>query len=179
MTQLILRHCAPTLAGIKTGNLVNCKAGETVAWMRQMRPLLLSRGIDVRIVCRFKDRVLLYVYRPDLLARDMADPDVRRFLCALGYAPDDLTGCVSRLRKRFPETRFPHEVGLFLGYPLADVLGFIEHDGKNYKCRGCWKVYADEEGARLAFGKYRACTRSLLRSYQCGMGLERLIVANG
>ena len=27
---------------------------------------------------------------------------------------------------------FPHEIGLLLGYPLADVKAFIENEGKLY-----------------------------------------------
>lgn len=180
MTETIVRHCAPALAGLKTGNLVNCAAGETLDWMRAMRPLLVERGMDARLVCRCEGRALLLVYRPALLARDLLQPDVRRFLAALGYDTGDLNRCIAKLRERFGEAGgFPHEVGLFLGYPLADVLGFIEHGGRNYKCCGCWKVYGDEERARSAFQRYRACTRSMLRSYQCGIGLDRLIVANG
>ena len=38
--------------------------------------------------------------------------------------------------KRFREYKagkadFPHEMGIFLGYPLGDVKGFIEHHGRN------------------------------------------------
>lgn len=38
---------------------------------------------------------------------------------------------------------FPHEIGVFLGYPLGDVVGFIENRGKNFTCCGCWKSYGD------------------------------------
>ena len=31
---------------------------------------------------------------------------------------------------------FPHEIGLLLGYPVEDVLGFIRHQGKNYLYTG-------------------------------------------
>ena len=39
--------------------------------------------------------------------------------------------------------KFPHEIGIFLGYPLADVAGFIRNKGRNCKCIGTWKVYGD------------------------------------
>ena len=31
---------------------------------------------------------------------------------------------------------FPHEIGLLLGYPVEDVLGFIRYQGKNYLYTG-------------------------------------------
>ena len=35
---------------------------------------------------------------------------------------------------------FPHELGLLLGYPVEDVLGFIRNEGRNYLYCGYWKV---------------------------------------
>ena len=54
----------------------------------------------------------------------------------------------SRLAQR---EDFPHEIGLFLGYPLGDVIGFIKNAGQNCKCVGCWKVYCNECEAIKAF----------------------------
>ena len=51
----------------------------------------------------------------------------------------------ARLRR---ESDFPHEVGLFLGYPPRDVEGFIREKARRAKCTGAWKVYGDEEAAR-------------------------------
>jgi hypothetical protein len=48
----------------------------------------------------------------------------------------------------------PHEIGLFLGIPLHDVLGFIKNSGKNYLYCGYWKVYEDVEGAKEMFEAY-------------------------
>ena len=60
---------------------------------------------------------------------------------------------LARLAERFTEYKegraeFPHEMGAFLGYPLSDVKGFIEHEGKDFLCSGYWKVYSDETGAK-------------------------------
>ena len=45
-----------------------------------------------------------------------------------GY-PESPGRCVSYLRGRLAESgEFPHEVGLFLGYPPEDVSGFIKSD---------------------------------------------------
>ncbi len=32
--------------------------------------------------------------------------------------------------------QFPHEMGLLLGYPVEDVVGFMENNGKNYLYSG-------------------------------------------
>lgn len=72
---------------------------------------------------------------------------------------------------------FPHEVGLFLGYPPEDVKGFIDHRANDFKCAGLWKVYGDEEKARSLFEKYRKCTEIYCALWQSGSKLEQLAVA--
>ena len=48
--------------------------------------------------------------------------------------------CLARLIERLKDAdEFPHEIGLFLGYPPEDVEGFIqEPNGQKYT--GIWKV---------------------------------------
>ena len=72
---------------------------------------------------------------------------------------------------------FPHEVGLFLGYPPKDVKGFIENNGECSKCTGCWKVYGDEKKAKDTFDKYKMCTAEYMKRYSEGVGLDNLVVA--
>ena len=73
--------------------------------------------------------------------------------------------------------KFPHEIGLFLGYPLGDVKGFIKHRGQNCKCTGCWKVYCDEREARRQFCRFEKCRSIYCRLYREGRALSRLTVA--
>ena len=82
------------------------------------------------------------------------------------------------LRKRFAEeTGFPHEIGLFLGYPLGDVKGYIEYAGRNSKCSGCWKVYCNECEAMKAFAKFDKCKQVYKKIFQEGRGLSKLTVS--
>ena len=78
----------------------------------------------------------------------------------------------ARLRR---ESDFPHEVGLFLGYPPRDVEGFIREKARRAKCTGAWKVYGDEEVARKTFALYKRCTRACRDDYLRHRSLERLI----
>lgn len=70
---------------------------------------------------------------------------------------------------------FPHELGLFLGYPAEDVRGFI--DRKQCKYIGLWKVYeSDEEKARAICERCRKCTEDLLQRQREGESLAKLTV---
>ena len=77
--------------------------------------------------------------------------------------------------KRFREYKagkadFPHEMGIFLGYPLGDVKGFIEHHGRNCLCSGYWKVYENEEKARETFRLYARVKQIAMDMVRQGMG---------
>ncbi len=79
--------------------------------------------------------------------------------------------------KRLKECEeFPHEIGLFLGYPPEDVQGFIENRADGCKYAGCWKVYGDADAARKIFAKYKKCTDIYCMQFARGMSIERLTV---
>lgn len=103
--------------------------------------------------------VLLYIYRPGKLKKDFAVKGTSELLEEYGYTVGEPGKCIVQLSKRLNESEeFPHEIGLFLGYPLEDVKGFIENSAEGYKCVGCWKVYGDEQDAKKKFERYRKCT---------------------
>lgn len=105
-------------------------------------------------------------------------PGSRELLLEYGYVPEDAAGCVVHLIHRLrTAAQFPHEIGLFLSYPPEDVLGFIRNQARNQKCVGCWKVYGDEQAAKIQFEKYAACSQIYLQQWQNGCSLEQLTVA--
>ena len=100
-----------------------------------------------------------------------------RLLSECGYNPENTNACLARLISRLRmEKDFPHEVGLFLGYPPADVDGFMHRKGECKLC-GLWKVYDDAEGAMRQFARCRHCTAVYLDCLSRGFPLEKLAVA--
>ena len=79
--------------------------------------------------------------------------------------------------RKYWEGDFPHEIGVFLGYPLADVIGFIQNRGKNFTACGYWKVYTDPTAAQAEFARYKKCERIYARCYYNGTPIRRLTVA--
>ena len=110
------------------------------------------------------------------------NPQVRDFLRGEGYdlpqQPDDDAPLLRQLSRRLCcEADFPHEIGVFLGYPLPDVVGFIENEGRNFTCCGCWKAYGDPAAARQHFAQLNKCTAVYLRLFHSGTPIQRLAVA--
>ena len=178
---LVIRHCAPTLAGIKTGNLFSCACPCKAALTKELCRLnrkLVPKGIRILPLKVRKGRALIYVYRPNALECDLADHRSRGLLLRYGYTPGDSNRCVIHLIRRLrSDGEFPHEIGLFLGYPPDDVEGFIRWGAQCYKCVGDWKVYGDEAQARRLFDQYRRCTRAYQALWRRGKTVEQLAVA--
>lgn len=179
--ELIVRHCSPTLAGLKTGNLFSCDCEsrrELTESLRRLNAVLVPRGLRVIPLRIRAGRALIYVYRTSGLQRDLSDAQARALLEKHGYSPDRADQCVMQLIHRIKGSEeFPHEIGLFLGYPPEDVCGFIDHKACDHKCVGCWKVYGDEEAARRTFAKFEKCTRVYEARWRQGKSLAHLTVA--
>lgn len=178
--ETLIRCCAPTMACLKTGNMFSCcfESWEQMTdELRQLNQGLRRKGLRI-LPLRWRDgKALLYLYRPKLLERDLHSPLSRKLLTECGYESCNASFCLARLMSRMKkEEDFPHEVGLFLGYPPADVDGFM-HRKDHYKFSGLWKVYDDVEGAIRQFERCRHCTEVYLRRYAQGYSLDRLTVA--
>ena len=179
--ELVIRNCAPTLAGLKTGNLFTCafdSPGQMTKELRDANRVLTPKGLRL-ISLRFTEgRALLYLYRPSRLEADLSEADARELLQEAGYPAAGVGHCLSELVKRLRELDdFPHEIGLFLSYPPEDVRGFIRYKGRNCKCVGCWKIYGDAEKARKTFEIYHHCTDCYRRRHSMGATVAQLAVA--
>lgn len=148
--QEIVEYASPTLAGLKTG----CLFGQYFSGEEDMRRQVREynrrfAGTDLCLIpLQYHDgRALLYLYRPDRLRDDFREPRACRLLRNDGYPICSQAACLRRLAARISLNKmvgsFPHEIGLFLGYPPEDVEGFILQGPGLCKCTGYWKVYGD------------------------------------
>ncbi|MBR0464625.1 MAG: DUF3793 family protein [Clostridia bacterium] len=178
--ETLIRCCAPTMACLKTGNMFTCAFEGREQMTRELRQLNLRlRGKGIRILpLRWREgKALLYLYRPRLLERDLNKAHSQKLLAECGYAGGSANRCLAELIARLRSAEdFPHEVGLFPGYPPADVDGFM-HRKEQYKLCGLWKVYDDVDSALRQFNRCRRCTQVYLQRYTQGYSLERLTVA--
>lgn len=175
----IIDHASPTLARLKLGNLFNHTMGDDFPGeFATLQRQLMDRGVTMTILKISRGKALIYLYRAEELKKTLADEGVRRLLETCGYRCLDVDGALDTLRARLHSLdAFPHEIGVFLGYPLEDVLGFIENGGRNSLSCGCWKVYSNECEALKAFERYEKCKAVYQRLFASGCPLTRLTVA--
>lgn len=179
--ELLVRHCSPTLAGMKTGNIFTCSFDDKKKMrddLRKLNVILSKKGLRL-LPLRFRNkRALIYIYRPSKLSEDLHNTIACHLLKERGYESNKPELCVIRLIERISQyDEFPHEIGLFLGYPPEDICGFIENKAGGCKCVGCWKVYGDEKVAQKLFAKYKKCTEIYCRQFANGRSIEQLTVA--
>ncbi|MDR3264853.1 MAG: DUF3793 family protein [Synergistaceae bacterium] len=175
---LLACFAAPTIRGLKPGSLINLQrhGDENIAaaWRAGKDELLRGFGLEAfafppRPSCAAWERnaVLLLLYRRELLVRALFTEEAASILCPLGYdRASCVESCLERLGERFKDG-FPHEIGLFLGYPPEDVREFIRNRGRGSLATGYWKVYGDVRKAKRAFQSFKRAeydaARSLIR----------------
>lgn len=154
--------CAPTLAGMKAGSIFNVRfdaPSELDAWMRAAGACLESAGLYLYPLRRCGGCAMILLYRRSQQRSILQEDSVRQLLSSLGYPGGDVFSDLSFLAERIRSCRdgFPHEIGIFLGYPIEDVKGFIRCHGQNWKICGMWKVYGDAGKARQCFQRFERC----------------------
>lgn len=177
----LIRNCAPTLAGIKTASLFACPCNcprQLFQAVAQLNRRLKPKGLRALPLRTSANKALIYVYRPRRLAQDLTDALAAELLRQQGYLPGSCHQTLVQMIRRLRQSgEFPHEIGLFLGYPPEDVQGFITQGPGCCKCSGCWKVYCNEDQARKKFAQYKKCTQIYRRLWAAGSSVERLTVA--
>ena len=173
--QLALQ-CAPVIAGIKISNLLTIPANK----LKELSAILKKTALSFRVIYPGRERLVILVYREEELRKYLASEEVEGFIYGLGYKTSDISEMFPifvRRYIRYMEIKkdFPHELGLFLGYPVEDVEGFIRHNGKNYLYSGYWKVYKDAETKIKLFKNYEKVQTEIVRMLYEGIDIICII----
>lgn len=176
----LVANCAPTLAGMKTANLFSFfyQRRPEVEWeLRAVNGILNVRGVYVEALLWRKSSVLIYAYRPKYLQEELLKDGTMELLAKYGYKDCGIEQCIFQLKRRLCDYDcFPHEIGIFLGYPLEDVKGFIDNNGKNCESCGIWKVYCNAGEKQKLFQKFKHCTEIYRKVFGEGRELIQMTV---
>ncbi len=170
--KMVLYYGAPALCGVKSASLFSAKpnfasAEHILLWMQ----LLASVGKKMAVIDRSPLLKLFFVYDERIMYETVGGAAQVAYLAAKGYpVSKGLSAVLSELFFRIETQRdFPHEIGLFLGYPLEDVVCFERDGGKSSKFSGMWQVYSNVEEACRRMALYRKCSDTFARCYDEGM----------
>ena len=173
LLRFLMVKTAAVRAGIKPGALLRVarcyrlsrdeSKGKICLYQNE---ILEELKLKFRILKNDPDSALVLFYDPERLAEILENAGNAAYLAVRGYEKcrrleDYLTTLEDQCR-RIP---LPHEVGIFIGYPLKDVMGFIERAPRTPVVRGDWQVFGEpEESLRL------------MRLYRCAEQLAEKII---
>lgn len=169
---LLANYCAPALKQCKYANMFHLPKNDNSIkiLIQQYNQQLNSKGIFL-ILIEQEFQYTIYVYNSKL--KDYISSNaVQNFLKSYQY-PNTFELCIQELKKRLNTKNFPHEIGVFLGYPLDDVIGFIEH--KPFYLVGDWKVYQNVNEAQKQFDLFKQTKEKMLNQIHLGYELAQII----
>jgi hypothetical protein len=167
----LMMESSEVLGGVKPTNLVSL-VNRTRSCGRNLYQLWHSRHheLPARLanicfkVLQTRDRaLLLFCYNPSQLEAHLAHAGIRVLLKKAGY---DTTlsseSLLSELCRRFESSgAFPHEIGLFIGYPAKDVAAFMGLVTLPFACQGPWKIYGNPVQSLGLADQYRYCRQRM------------------
>ena len=114
----------------------------------------------------------MYICHKARLENYLMLPKIRAFLARFGYSYASIEEALQQLKDRM-NGELSHEIGVFLGYPLCDVCGFLR-DPYGYVLCGAWKVYENADEAARMFERFRRCSACICRHMDRGRTLTQI-----
>ena len=178
----IAYHAAPVLENLKPAVLLIFTSGKqnlATLWRSYRRELVSQVPLEFFQLKTSSQGIVVLFYRRDAISMILKDPHHETFLKEFGYEPHNtVQKNLSLLRKNFKRGR-SHEIGLFLGIPLQDVLCFMKEKGCTPIFIGCWKVYHEPENALSVFYHFKAAKKKYLERVQNGQQPEAYLAQFG
>lgn len=171
LTAHLMMECSEVLAGAKPANLISlvnrtrsCGRNLYQLWQRHHEELA-TRLADLNfIVLQTRERALLLLcYNRTHLERHLSHAGIRALLYKAGY--EDTTSGEKLLQELCirigKNDSFPHEIGLFIGYPAKDVAAFMGLVNLPFTCQGPWKIFGNPERSLGLAEQHRCCRQRM------------------
>lgn len=191
LLRFLLVKTAAVRRGVKPGELLrvrHCYAGVNAEGLRvclYRSDIYGILGLDYVELKVEADSSLVLFYNPSALAATLSMRRNARWLARMGYPeigneePEDGDGRVksmlAHLVCRAAESTLPHEVGIFIGYPLKDVAGFMHNIPSTPVHKGVWRVYGDARESIARMNEYAQIETEAHETLQHAEGVEDFI----
>ena len=170
---ILANSCMPTLTLTKPSSLIGFQKKECISdeiFLECLQKELLHFPVEFHILFENKKSYFVFIYHAGLLSRCLHENCDHPLVKELGYTgePQKIKKDIHILKQRYQNyllgnESFPHELGIFLGYPISDVEQYILNGGENYLACGYWKVYSNLEGALTTFRLFKKLKEEGLR----------------
>lgn len=164
----------PVLLKVKSASIIAFQKDKMVSnqtFFTSLEKHLFPYETDYLCLYENKHSYYVLLYHSDLLRSCFLNIKAKRILQFCNYPVDgEIKQMLWYLKERYQafkhnEIAFPDEIGIFLGYPIEDVEGYIMQQGRNYLLCGYWKVYSNLYEAVRIFALYKELQREALALY--------------
>ena len=157
----LIETLGPVILGAKPSEILSfpLKEAENIMKLEAIQSTFnQSSKILYKQISNHNNCVKILFYHPIILENTLKDPKNLKLLQHIGYnAEYELENYLESLMEKIAQGNIPDEIGIFLGYPLKDVLGFIGHPSLKLTKINGWRVYGD---ARLSDRRYNEILRT-------------------
>ncbi|GAA0180392.1 DUF3793 family protein [Clostridium sediminicola] len=161
----IAYNAAPTLAQNKPSSLLifkNSNRKLNNSWIECKKEIKSNFNIEYFELNCIENSTAVLFYNKRMLERILQEKQSINFLRRFGYNAEMNTNqYLEHLSNRYNKI-CPHEIGIFLGYPVADVAVFTNCPNKKCLAVGYWKVYFNIDNAKRIFNKYDVAKNNVI-----------------
>lgn len=171
LAAFIALEAAEVIAGVKPSALISipnrplsCGRNLFTLWHKYAVTILGHTDVSAYHLKDQADAILVLFYRTEPFKTYLQRRDISTLLGKAGYSgPFTPDHAISQLAARFTSAEFPHEIGLFLGYPIKDVMAFMGWITLPFACQGPWKMYGNPQQSLSLAERFHECRRHMAR----------------
>ena len=156
--KFLIYNASLVISGVKPSATITIKKDNDNLYDKWIKyGISFLKKIDIQYINlrECSNALIILIYSEEKLSNYIFKEENKRFLRQLGYSEEnDMREYLEILKRRYKEFNCPHELGIFLGFPLNDVKDFM--NCKDKKCLSCgyWLVYNNLQEAQEIFSKY-------------------------
>ncbi len=166
----IMMRLGPTLTGKKPMHIFCFNKGfKFINQILNDIDLLFSDHSSIRyqLVYGYNGSIKVIFYNIHATSRLLNDQKIQRFLSTHGY--DDsfmIEDYMNQLAESLKDNVIPSQFGVFFGYPIKDVMGFIGHPSLTHIKTTAWKVYGNPKPSDDLLEQFNAAEKKVLELFQ-------------
>jgi len=171
LAAFIALETAEVLAGAKPSALISipdrphaCGRNLYRLWREHGRAVMGRTRLCAREIGKGTGFIQLFFYISDDFSRYLERHDVTALLKRAGYqGPFTKDHALGQLEERLKSGTFPHEIGIFLGYPPKDVAAFMGWIKLPFTCQGPWKMFGNPRASLGLAETFRICRQRMAK----------------
>ncbi len=178
---LFAYHGAAVLAKEKPSFLINIKNKDNGhalvdVWDRYKHIIMRHIPCDYYELQRSDAHCVVLVYHRDWMKKLIVEPKHQQFLDRYNYPVSSEPEILLDYLKERYAFECPHEIGIFLGYPIHDVQCFVDCPSRKCQLVGYWKVFEKAQEAIKTFERYDQVRNECVRLLNMGIRPSQVVI---